>query len=133
MIVDRDIDELTEEEQAIALKQLRTFNDLIATCRILENSIIVSEALKRTIMIFVFTALAVVATKFFGASLDIENPIGLTIIVCLFNLTIHSIYENSALKSYSPHYLKIVQTFMDKNPGFAKLYNKQQENSQKED
>ena len=63
MIVDRDIDELTEEEQAIALKQLRTFNDLIATCRMLENSILVSEALKRTIMIFVFTALAVVATS----------------------------------------------------------------------
>lgn len=133
MIINKDIDQMTEEEQEAALKQLQVFNDLIATCKILENTILISESFKRTAMVFVFSALAVVATKFFGASLDIESPLGLTVIVCLFNLTLHTIYENSASKSYVPHYMKIVQAFLDKNPGFKKMFTELKEKNEKED
>ena len=100
-------------------KQKETFDNLVSTMKIVEETAMARESLKKVVMIAFVSAMSVAFSMFIGIYWNIKSPLVLIFPTILFNFSLYFMYDYFVQKYDIPVYMDITSKFLKNNPQFA--------------
>ena len=99
-------------------KQKRTFDDLVSTMKIVEDTVLSRENLKKVIMVAFLSAMSVAFSMFIAIYWELKSPLVLIFPTMLFNFALYFMYDYFVQKYDIPVHVTITSRFLKNNPQF---------------
>ena len=99
-------------------KQKRTFDDLVNTMKIVEDTVLAREGLKKIFMVAFLSAMSVAFSMFIGLYWELKSPLLLIPPTMFFNFSLYFMYDFLVQKHDIPVHADITNKFLKNNPNF---------------
>lgn len=98
--------------------QKKTFDNLVSTMKIVEDTVLAREGLKKIFMIAFLSAMSVAFSMFIGLYWELKSPLVLIPPTMMFNFALYFMYDRFVQRYDIPVYMNITSKFLKNNPGF---------------